>query len=70
MNLLEDEPYRRCDGVDFRIAHFMVALCLRVFVLSRIWLESQRIFTLDTNLTKWLSKCECSLLEGKEKNTI
>ena len=24
---------------------------------------------MDTNLTKWLSKCEGSLLEGKEKNT-
>jgi len=25
---------------------------------------------LDTNLIKWLSKSKCSLLEGKEKNTI
>jgi len=24
---------------------------------------------ISTNLTKWLSKCEGSLLEGKEKNT-
>jgi len=29
--------------------------------------RTQRRFLLDTNLTKWLSKCEGSLLEGKEK---
>jgi len=56
--------------VDFRIAHFMVTLCLWVFVLGKIWWETQRIFPLDTNLTKWLSKCEGSFLKGKEKNTI
>ena len=37
------------------------------FWISRIWWETQRRFPLDTNLTKWLSKCEDSLLEGKEK---
>jgi len=29
-----------------------------------------RRFPLDTNLTKWLSKCEGSLQKGKEKKTI
>jgi len=29
--------------------------------------KTERRFPLDTNLTKWLSKCECSLLEDKEK---
>jgi len=38
------------------------------FCFSRIWWETQRRFLLDTYLTKWLSKCEGSLLEGKEKN--
>jgi len=28
---------------------------------------TQRRFSLDTNLTKWLSKCEGSLLKAKEK---
>ena len=32
--------------------------------------ETQRRSPLDTNLTKWLSKCEGSLLEGTKKNTI
>jgi len=27
-------------------------------------------FPLDTNLTKWLSKCEGSLLEGKQKTQL
>ena len=38
--------------------------------LSRKWWETQRRFPLDTNLTKWLSKCEGSLLEGKEKTQL
>jgi len=29
-----------------------------------------RRFPLDTNLTKWLSKCEGSLQKGKEKKPI
>jgi len=29
-----------------------------------------RRFPMDTNLTKWLSKCEGSLQKGKEKKTI
>jgi len=32
--------------------------------------RTQRRCPLDTNLTKWLSKCEGSVLEGKEKSTI
>jgi len=56
--------------VDSKIAHFTVSLCLGVFVLSRIWLETQRRLPLDTNITKWLSKCEGSLLEGKEKRQL
>jgi len=30
-------------------------------------IRTPRRSTLDTNLTKWLLKCEGSLLEGKEK---
>jgi len=35
-----------------------------------LWFEIQRRSPLDTNLTKWLSKCEGSLLEDKGKNSI
>ena len=40
------------------------------FCLGRIWWETQRRLQLDTDLTKWLSKCEGSLLEGKEKTQL
>ena len=34
-------------------------------------MRTQRRFPLDTNLTKWLSKCEGSFLENKrEKHNI
>jgi len=47
-----------------------VALCSWFFTLSKICWETQRRFPLDTNLTKWLSKCEGSLLHGKRKTQL
>jgi len=41
-----------------------------IFGLAEYGEKPKRRFSLDTNLTKWLSKCEGSLLKGKEKNTI
>ena len=33
-------------------------------------MRNSKKISLDTNLTKWLSKCEGSLLEGKEKTQL
>jgi len=41
-----------------------------VFYFKQISWETQRIFPLNTNLTKWLSKCGGSLLEGKNKTQL
>jgi len=44
-----------------------VTLYLDWDFFSNYKVRTQRRFPLDTNLTKWLSKCEGSLLEGKGK---
>jgi len=33
-------------------------------------MRNPKKFSLDMNLTNWLSKCEDSLLEGKEKTQL
>ena len=40
-----------------------------IFYLA-IMVRTLKIFPLETNLTKWLSKCDGSLQKGKEKKTI
>jgi len=40
-----------------------------IFYLA-IMVRILRRFPLDTNIIKWLSKCEGSLLKGKEKKII
>jgi len=44
-----------------------------VFLVLQFWLQNmvntQCGFPLDTNLTKWLSKCESSLQRAKMKDT-
>ena len=52
--------------VNFRIAHFIGCSLFKIFYLE-IMVRTLRRFPLDTNLTKWLSKCEGSLQKGKEK---
>ena len=43
--------------------------CLRFFIYQ-FKVKTLRRFPQDTNLTKWLCKCEGSLQKGKEKKTI
>jgi len=56
--------------VDFRIAHFMGYSFVYEFWDYQLWWETQRRFPLNTNLTKWLSKYEGALQEGKEKTQV
>ena len=49
--------------VDIKIAHFMACTLFMVF----LFIFKQNIVR---NLTKWLSKCKGSLLEGKEKTQL
>ena len=50
-----------------RFSHFRCDTLLRIEIFINYMVRTQRRSLLDTNLTKWLSKCEGSLLEGKGK---
>jgi len=51
--------------VDFRF--YMYDILHRIEIFINYMVRTQRRSPLDTNLTKWLSKREGSLLEGKRK---
>ena len=53
--------------VDFKLVHFLGDTLLRIEIFSNYMVRTQRRSPLNTNLTKWLSKCEGSLLKGKRK---
>ena len=53
--------------VDFSCFVLDVTLYLDWDFFINYKVRTQRRSPLDTNLTKWLSKCETSLLEGKGK---
>ena len=59
-----DNRGHRLIWVDFRIANFIGCSLFMIFYLP-IMLRTLRKFLMDTNLTKWLSKCESSLQKGK-----
>ena len=47
--------------VDFTIVHFWCDTLLRLGFLTKNMVRTLRRSPLDTNLTKWLSKCEGSV---------